>query len=31
MQFLSEQRDLYAHLHYQTLRMLNQGYPALLH
>ena len=25
MRFLSEQRDLYAYLHDQTLRMLNQG------
>ncbi|MFD4227479.1 alkyl/aryl-sulfatase [Streptomyces sp. NPDC058545] len=27
--FLSEQRDLYAYLHDQTLRMLNQGFTAL--
>jgi alkyl sulfatase BDS1-like metallo-beta-lactamase superfamily hydrolase len=26
VRFLSEQRDLYAYLHDQTLRMLNQGY-----
>ncbi|RZU75977.1 alkyl sulfatase BDS1-like metallo-beta-lactamase superfamily hydrolase [Micromonospora kangleipakensis] len=26
MRFLSEQRDLYAYLHDQTLRLLNQGY-----
>lgn len=28
-EFLSEQRDLYAYLHDQTLRMLNQGLTAL--
>ncbi|MGW9633810.1 alkyl/aryl-sulfatase [Nocardiopsis alba] len=27
--FLSEQRDLYAYLHDQTLRMLNQGYTGI--
>ncbi|WP_329522456.1 alkyl/aryl-sulfatase [Spirillospora sp. NBC_01491] len=27
--FLSEQRDLYAYLHDQTLRMLNQGYTGV--
>ncbi|MEV1027016.1 alkyl sulfatase dimerization domain-containing protein [Streptomyces sp. NPDC050264] len=27
--FLSEQRDLYAYLHDQTLRLLNQGFTAL--
>ncbi|MFE3636116.1 alkyl/aryl-sulfatase [Streptomyces cellostaticus] len=29
VRFLSEQRDLYAYLHDQTLRMLNQGLTAL--
>ena len=29
IRFLSEQRDLYAYLHDQTLRMLNQGYTGL--
>ncbi len=28
VRFLSQQRDLYAYLHDQTLRMLNQGYTA---
>jgi alkyl sulfatase BDS1-like metallo-beta-lactamase superfamily hydrolase len=29
IRFLSEQRDLYAYLHDQSLRMLNQGYTGL--
>jgi len=29
VRFLSEQRDLYAYLHDQSLRMLNQGYTGL--
>ena len=29
IQFLSEQRDLYAYLHDQSLRMLNQGHTGL--
>jgi alkyl sulfatase BDS1-like metallo-beta-lactamase superfamily hydrolase len=29
VRFLSEQRDLYAYLHDQTVRMLNQGYTGL--
>ncbi len=29
VRFLSEQRDLYAYLHDQTLRMLNQGYTGI--
>ena len=29
IRFLSEQRDLYAYLHDQSLRMLNQGYAGL--
>jgi hypothetical protein len=29
IRFLSEQRDLYAYLHDQTLRMLNQGYTGM--
>ncbi len=29
MRFLTEQRDLYAYLHDQTLRLLNQGYTGI--
>ena len=29
VKYLSEQRDLYAHLHDQTLRLMNQGYTGI--